>query len=421
MEDTQHSNTEFHFDRLLDPLGDRVVKSVPLPPARPLSITQAYPQYIQFGDLAKPNAKIIRECLILDGKLDKKAYCKLISDCKNITKNEPNLVKRAGEVAIIGDIHGQFYDMVSMLDKMTPRLEEEDDFGLLFLGDYVDRGILCVEVIAYLTALKINYPSKITLLRGNHESRSMTSYFTFRQECIDKYDIDTYDQLMEFFDTLPLASTVNDLYLCLHGGISPDLVQVSDVETKIDRFQEPPNVGLFCDLLWSDPVFETEYAQGCDYVRNEARDCSFHFGLRPVKNLLRKDRLLTLVRAHEVQQEGYNMYLWEGEDAFPLVITIFSAPNYCGSYQNRAAIAISKANEDESLQIKQFDPSTDLAKPYQLPQDMDVLTWSAPFLCDCVSKMFYQLLSHSTTIYKAEDENVEALPDAEVTELLSRR
>ena len=104
----------------------------------------------------------------------------MITDCKNITKTEPNLVKRSGEVAIIGDIHGQFYDMVSMLDKMTPRLEEEEDFGLLFLGDYVDRGILCVEVIAYLTCLKINYPSKITLLRGNHESRSMTSYFTFR-------------------------------------------------------------------------------------------------------------------------------------------------------------------------------------------------------------------------------------------------
>ena len=126
-------------------------------------------------------------------------------------------------------------------------------------------------------------------------------------------------------------------------------------------------MGLYCDLLWSDPLYETEMAVSTDYIRNEARDCSFHYGMRPVKNLLRKDRLLTLVRAHEVQNEGFNMYMWEGEEQFPLVITIFSAPNYCGSYQNKGAIAISNGNNDSQLQIKQFGVSDDLIKPYQLP------------------------------------------------------
>ena len=93
---------------------------------------------------------------------------------------------------------------------------------------------------------------------------------------------------------------MNDLFLCVHGGISPDLNKVEDINNKIDRFMEPPNVGLFCDLLWSDPANE-EVAGQVDYNRNETRDCSFVYGLRPVKNLLRKDRLLTLVRAHEVQ------------------------------------------------------------------------------------------------------------------------
>jgi len=81
---------------------------------------------------------------------------------------------------IIGDIHGQFFDMLNMLDELTPKLESDPNFGLLFLGDYVDRGIQCIEVLIYLMALKINYPGRVTMLRGNHESRSMTEYFTFR-------------------------------------------------------------------------------------------------------------------------------------------------------------------------------------------------------------------------------------------------
>ena len=172
---------------------------------------------------------------------------------------------------------------------------------MVFLGDYVDRGIQGIEVLLYLMALKVNYPKQVKLLRGNHESRSMTTYFTFRQECLDKYDVEVYDSIMEMFDNLPLVCTVNELYLCVHAGISPDLYELNDINTKIDRFQEPPNVGLHCDLLWSDPFREDTDAQAQDWSRNTDRECSWLYGMRPVKNLLRKERLLTLIRAHEVQ------------------------------------------------------------------------------------------------------------------------
>ena len=185
---------------------------------------------------------------------------------------------------------------------------------MLFLGDYVDRGIHGIEVLIILMALKINYPKQVIMLRGNHESRSMTTYFTYRQECLDKYDVEIYDAFMEMFDNLPLMATVNDLFLCVHGGISPDLHDIQDVNSKINRFMEPPNVGLFCDLLWSDPHREADDAKLNDWLRNDDRDCSWIYGMRPVKNLLRKERLLTLVRAHEVQAQGYNVCLWEGDE-----------------------------------------------------------------------------------------------------------
>lgn len=105
----------------------------------------------------------------------------------------------------------------------------------LFLGDYVDRGIYGTEVMILLMCLKINFPSSIILLRGNHESRSMTENFTFRKEVIDRYDENTYEIFLEVFNSLPLACLVDDKYLAMHGGISPDMQKLEDIN-RIDRF-----------------------------------------------------------------------------------------------------------------------------------------------------------------------------------------
>lgn len=101
--------------------------------------------------------------------------------------------------------------------------------SLLFLGDYVDRGLDSVEVIGFLFALKIQSPKQVTLLRGNHECRTMTEFFTFREECIRKYDLDVYDMVMEAFDQLPIAAVVNNDYFCMHGGISPHLNAIEEI------------------------------------------------------------------------------------------------------------------------------------------------------------------------------------------------
>lgn len=100
-------------------------------------------------------------------------------------RKEPNVIRIKEPVVIVGDIHGQFYDMIHMFEKVVdPR--GLPGTNMLFLGDYVDRGSYSFEVIIFLYALKINFPSEISLLRGNHESVAMTEHFTFRDEVLRK-------------------------------------------------------------------------------------------------------------------------------------------------------------------------------------------------------------------------------------------
>jgi len=147
----------------------------------------------------------------------------------------------------------------------------------LFLGDYVDRGNYGVEIILTLFALKIAYPNLIFLLRGNHECRQMTSAHNFREECIYKYDQEIYDMIMDSFDQLPLGAIINGQFLALHGGISPELESALDLN-KADRFREPPQLGILCDVLWSDPVDNDTGLQPGMWMPNPSRGCSYYFG-----------------------------------------------------------------------------------------------------------------------------------------------
>jgi serine/threonine-protein phosphatase 2B catalytic subunit len=113
-------------------------------------------------------------------------------------------------------------------------------------------------------------------------------------------------------------------------------MQIEDID-KIDRFREPPYNGIFCDILWSDPVENVLGDQSKEYIKNTKRGCSFTYGKRAVMNFLKRNNLKTLIRAHEVQLDGYKMFKW-GKDSFPNLITIFSAPNYCDSYNNKGAV-----------------------------------------------------------------------------------
>lgn len=265
----------------------------------------------------------------------------------------------------------------------------------LFLGDYVDRGSFSIECLLLIMALKLNFPKSIWMLRGNHECRQMTSFFNFRDECEYKLDESVYQSFMDFFDTLPLSAVINGKFLAVHGGLSPDLKTISQLN-EINRFREPPRNGLFCDLLWSDPVDEEKPDQiarteTAKFIPNDVRGCSYLFGYEAAASFLKKNGLLSVVRAHEAQLQGYKMHQTNPRNGFPTVLTIFSAPNYCDCYNNTGAVLRFSGN---TMNIQQFNYSQ---HPYHLPNFMDVFTWSVPFVSEKVTEMLHAILSSAAT------------------------
>ena len=201
----QESDKVLDSDRLPDPCNDRQVKSVKAPPVIPLSLQRVLP-------MTSPNSEIklelvknyLQEC----GMLSQECLMDIMRRTKYILKAEPNLMRVEGKVVMIGDIHGQFFDLLAMLRKIDAHNPSEE-MKLVFMGDYVDRGNYGPEVAAYLFCMKLKHPDRIFLLRGNHESRDMAESFNFRQQVLNLYDQAVYEEFMETFDVLPVAAQVN--------------------------------------------------------------------------------------------------------------------------------------------------------------------------------------------------------------------
>jgi serine/threonine-protein phosphatase 2B catalytic subunit len=378
------------MEPLLDPLKDRVVKRLKPPPHRPLA------HHLMFPD--KPDWIAIRDHLQKEGIIAKDDLIKLIKDAEKLFRNEGNLLYLYDPITIVGDIHGQFYDSLKILEVGG----NPENTKYLFLGDFVDRGAFAIEVLILLYALKVQFPKNIFMLRGNHESREMTSFFNFRSECLYKYDQEIYDLFTDSFDALPLVGIINGRFMALHGGISPELETLDNIN-KLDRFKEPPKIGLFCDLLWADPVDDDTGKCAKIFNANQVRGCSYLFGNAAATKFLKRNDLDSIIRAHEAQLEGYKMHAWGEKGGVPPVITIFSAPNYCDVYKNKGAVIVFKNN---ALNVKQFKESP---HPYTLPNFMDLFTWSIPFVSEKVTEMLYSLVQSGEDEFEEDedDDNVE--------------
>ncbi|CAA9986242.1 serine/threonine protein phosphatase 2B catalytic subunit A, putative [Plasmodium knowlesi strain H] len=393
------------MEPLPNPKNDRQVKDVEPPPAKPLSLELLYPN----GTDEPPDYKALRDHLKKEGRIRKEDCLDIIKKVIDIVSNEPNLLRLQDPITIVGDIHGQYYDFLKLLE--VGGNPETTQF--LFLGDYVDRGSFSIEVLLLLYALKINYPNKIWLIRGNHECRQMTSFFNFRDECEYKYDMVVYYAFMESFDTIPLSAVINGKFLAVHGGLSPQLVLLNQI-CSFTRFQEPPRSGIFCDILWSDPIDEDKEEhtiQTESYFPNDIRGCSYFFGYNAATTFLEKNGLLSIIRAHEAQLEGYKMHQTNLKTGFPIVITIFSAPNYCDVYNNKGAVLKFDSN---TLNIQQFSFSP---HPYHLPNFMNLFTWSLPFVSEKVTEMLYSILNSS--VNQSDDAVKDIVLPTEVLQIIN--
>jgi len=349
-----------------------------------------------FDKADRINLKNLKAHLLKEGRLQKKDALKIIESASALFNEEPNLIRLRDPIAVCGDIHGQFFDLMRLIETAGNPAKTK----YLFLGDYVDRGQFSTEVVFYLFAQKIMYHRTFFMIRGNHECRHLTQFFNFRDECIYKYDLDVYDAVMNAFDNLPLAATINHKFLCVHGGLSPNISTLSEI-IELNRRRETPREGPFCDLLWADPYDDQPKggpanpdAQGnvrgqsqaptTWFSYNETRQCSYVFGIDATKQFLKRNKLTAIIRAHEAQIDGYKFSMTNGQ--IPRVVTIFSAPNYCDVYKNKGACL---QFYNDQLKIRQFGSSP---HPYYLPNFMDVFTWSLPFMSEKVTDMVYQLL-----------------------------
>ncbi|KAI3388791.1 hypothetical protein SNEBB_005231 [Seison nebaliae] len=257
---------------------------------------------------------------------------------KEILSKEPNVQLVRCPVTVCGDVHGQFYDLMELF-RMGG---DAPQTNYLFMGDYVDRGYYSVETVSLLVCLKVRYPQRITILRGNHESRQITQVYGFYDECVRKYsNTNVWKYFTDLFDYFPLVAIIEDTIFCLHGGLSPSINTIDTIK-DLERIKEVPHEGAMCDLLWSDPDDRCGWGssqRGAGYTFGEDVSAAFNY----------QNGLTTIARAHQLVMDGY---AWTHKEN---VVTVFSAPNYCYRCANQAAIM--ELDECLHYNFVNFDPA----------------------------------------------------------------
>ncbi|CAL2045627.1 unnamed protein product [Caenorhabditis brenneri] len=247
----------------------------------------------------------------------------LLGHASNVFMKQNSLIELNSPINICGDIHGQFSDLLRLFDKNG--FPHRTNY--LFLGDYVDRGKHCLETILLLFSYKIIFPNHFFLLRGNHECRLINKQYGFYDEVQRRYKKQVlWESFQTTFDTMPLCALIGQKILCMHGGISPKMKSMGDIRAISRPLSQPEANSLEIDILWSDP---SNFSKGW---QPNSRGVSFTFGPDSLYKIINNLKIDLVVRAHQVVQDGYEFF------AKRRLVTIFSAPFYCGQFDNAAAV-----------------------------------------------------------------------------------
>jgi diadenosine tetraphosphatase ApaH/serine/threonine PP2A family protein phosphatase len=255
----------------------------------------------------------------------------ILDKLKEVLYDEDILLVLESPIVICGDIHGQYEDLVELFRNSGDHTVQK----YLFMGDYVDRGYYSVNTFLLLAISKLQYRGHYYLLRGNHESRSVTRMYGFYTEIITNYGhAALWNQFMSVFDLLPYAALIDNNIFSVHGGLSPKLSLVEQLLSEPNRHCEISTEGVLTDLTWSDPE-----EIGEALFRFSSRGSGCLFGPKASTRFCHLNRLRLITRSHQLVQEGYQYYFGD-ENHFPpgRVLNVWSAPNYGYKSGNKASI-----------------------------------------------------------------------------------
>ena len=252
-------------------------------------------------------------------KLTAEEVKQLILQSMDLFIDDSNLICLNSPITICGDIHGQLEDLFKLFE-----VSGGEDQPYLFMGDFVDRGYYSIDTICYLLALRLKN-GNVWLLRGNHETRNVNATYGFYNECQRHFcNNEIYRLFNALFDMFPIAALIDYKVFSVHGGLSPSLRYIEDIN-DFDRVREPPSTGVISDLMWSDPAD----SDSCSWDPSP-RGSGYIFGKEQCKKFVHENGLEFITRSHQLVEEGI---LWYFDNT---LVDIWSAPNYSYVSGNKA-------------------------------------------------------------------------------------
>ncbi|EGT56565.1 hypothetical protein CAEBREN_30647 [Caenorhabditis brenneri] len=275
-------------------------------------------------------------------RYSKEEYENVIYEAQTVFQSEKALVDIDPPCVVVGDLHGQYNDLINMFIL----LGRPPETVYVFTGDYVDRGMMSLECIMLLFTYKILYPEQIVLLRGNHEIARVNKKYGFYDECVQsipRFGEEIWAMFQRCFNNLPISALIATKILCMHGGLSPSLITLDDLRNHPKPIRNPFR-GIVNDMLWADPdpsVFEW---------KTSARGSGFIFGTNVIDDVCVRLDVELIIRAHQMCFDGY--WVVSGKK----LITIFSAPMYCNLYKNAGCVL--KIDDNLCIQMVAFVPES---------------------------------------------------------------